>query len=159
MSRLRTFVHSLKFRLTLGAVAALAVGMTVAALLLISQTERDTLASQREHQVSETARTAQVLSRRVVDLQRALQATASQLDPQTLADSTRLAQFIKTKPVLNAMFASVFVVSPAGHIVLLQRGETQSFPGSDLADRAYVERTLIEKRPFISEPMVSLYLH
>src|SRR5450756_956870 len=73
MSRLRTFVHSLKFRLTLGAVAALAVGMGVVALLLVRQTERDTLASQREHQVSETVRTAQVLARRIFDLQRALQ--------------------------------------------------------------------------------------
>jgi diguanylate cyclase len=155
MSRLRTFVHSLKFRLTLGAVAALAVGMGVVALLLVRQTERDTLVSQRQHQVGETVRTAQVLARRVVDLQRALEVTASQLDPQTFGDSRRLAEFIHSKPVLNAIFSSVFVVSPAGTIVLLQQGSLQSFPGSALGDRPYVRLTFEQKRPLVSAPMLS----
>lgn len=155
MTRLRTFTQSLKFKLTIGAVSALAIGLCVFAFLLVGQTERDTLRSQYEHQQSETVRTARVLARRVAELQRALQVTAAQLDPQTLANPSLLADFIRSKPALNAMFASVFVVASAGDIKILQTGGVQTFPGSMLEDRTYIRRTFAEGRPIISAPMVS----
>jgi diguanylate cyclase (GGDEF)-like protein/PAS domain S-box-containing protein len=155
MSRLRSFADSLKFRLTLGAVASLTLGMGFVALLLMRQAEHDTLASQRQRQVTETARIGQILARRVVDLQRALQVTAAQLDPPTLADRERLAEFIRAKPVLNAMFSSVYVVSTEGRMLVLEQGHMQSLPDTLLTDRPYLQRTLAEGRPVVSDPVIS----
>ena len=155
MSRLRTFLDSLKFRLTLGAMAALAVGMGIVALLLVQQAEHDTLDAQRVRQIGETVRTSQVLARRVVDLQRALQATATQFEPSMLLDRERLAEFVRTKPVLNAIFASVFVASSDGKLLLLQQGNERSEPNTPLGDRAYINQTLVERRPVSSEPVIS----
>lgn len=148
-------VHSLKFRLTLGAVAALAVGMSIVAFLLVQETERDTLAAHRQRQVSETVRATQVVSRRIIELQRALQVTAVQLTPQIVADKAQLAEFIRTKPVLNAMFSSVYVVSTDARLILLQREGVQTFPDTSLADRAYIRETLTHGRAAVSEALTS----
>lgn len=150
MARLWTMVHSLKFRLTVGAVLSLAVGMGIVAVLLVWQTERDTLLGDEQRQMSETVRVAKVLSRRVVELQRALKVTAEKLTPETVADRLRLAAFIGSQPVLNSMFSSVFVVGSDGRMLLLQRDGTQSFPGTDLTDRAYIRDSLIRGGPRIS---------
>lgn len=154
-SRVRNFVRSLKLRLTLGVVAVLVLGMGAVATLLVQHAERDTLATQRQRQMSETVRTAQVLARRAIDLQRALQVTAAQLDPSTVSDSPRLAAFIAAQPVLTEVFSSVYVVSPAGKIEILKQRGALTFPGSDLSDRPYIRRTLEARRPFISGVVAS----
>jgi diguanylate cyclase (GGDEF)-like protein/PAS domain S-box-containing protein len=155
MTRLRTIVHSLKFRLTLGAVAALALGMGIVAFLLIQETERDTLAAHRQRQISETVRVSQVVSRRIVELQRALHVTAVQLTPQIMADPARLAEFIRTKPVLNAVFSSVFLVSSDARLILLQREGMQTTPNTDLSARAYIRESLAQGHPTVSEALSS----
>lgn len=146
---------SLKFRLTLGAVGALAVGMGIVAFLLIQDTEQETLAAHRQRQISETVRVSKVVSRRIVELQRALQVTAVQLTPQIAADQASLAEFIRTKPVLNAVFSSVFVVSSDARITLLQHGGVQTFPGTDLSARPYIRETLAHGRATVSEALSS----
>jgi hypothetical protein len=57
-----------------------------------------------------------MLSRRVVELQRALRAFAGQLDSATLADAARPAAFMQTKPVLRELFSSLSVASIDGQV-------------------------------------------
>lgn len=155
LARIRAILDSLKVKLTLGSVAALAVGMGIVAFLLVRQTEHDTLASQRLRQMSETVRVSRVLSHRVIELQRSLQVTAAQLDPATMSDPRLLADFIKSKPVLNAMFSSVFVSSASGEMLMLDQVNILSKPGIGISDRRYIAQTLQEGRPIVSEPLVS----
>lgn len=155
ISRVRNFTRSLKLRLTLGVVAVLVVGTGAVAGLLVWHAERDTVAAQRHRQMSETVRTAQVLARRAIDLQRALQVAAAKLDPATVGDRTRLAAFIGALPVLNSMFASIHVVLPSGRMEFLQQDGVVSFPGLDLLDRPHIRMTLQERRPLISSAFTS----
>ena len=81
---------SLKLRITLAAIAGLVLGVGLSTAGLLRQAERDTLSAQRYREMTETVRTASVLSRRVIDLQVALQATAARIEPTTLADNSRI---------------------------------------------------------------------
>ncbi len=155
LARLGVVFDSLRFRLTFSAVAALALGMGIVAFALLRQTERDTVAAQRLRQMGETVRMSQILSRRVVDLQRALQLTSGQIDAATLADPQQLLRFMEARPVLDAMFSSVFVTSGKGRLLVLSQGRVLSMPNTDLSDRKYLAQTLADGRPVVSEPITS----
>ncbi len=144
---------SLKLRITLAGIAALVLGIGLITLLLVNRAERDTLTAQRQRELGEPVRMAAVLSRRVVELQRALQAVAAQLDEATLADDAALEQFIKTKPVLRGMFANVYVAMPNGEMRLFADEKGMRRPKLNIADRDYFRRTLAEGRPIVSEPI------
>ena len=144
---------SLKLRITLGGIAALVLGIGLITVLLVNRAERDTLTAQRQRELSESVRMASVLSRRVVALQRALQAVAAQLDEATLADDAALERFITNKPVLRGMFANVYVATPDGQMRLFADEAGMRRPNLNLSDRDYFRRTLKEGRPIVSEPI------
>ena len=152
---LRGASDSLKLRITLSALGALVLGIGLTTALLVQQAERDTLTSAQRREVSEAARTAALLSRRVVDLQRALQAAGAQLDPQTLADETRLAAFIHSEPVLRGLFANVFAASVDGRVRLYSDSAGMRRPDLDISDREYFKRTIAEQRAIVSEPVTN----
>ena len=151
IDRLFTALASLKLRITLGAVAALALGIGLTTALLVQQAERETLAANRHRELAEVVRTAGVLSQRVIDLQRALRATAAQLDPATLADEARLADFIESKPVLRGLFANVFAATPDGTMRVYADATGVRHPTVNVADREYFIRTLAGQRPIVSD--------
>jgi len=147
----RAALGSLKWRITLGTVAGLALGISVITALLVHRAEVDTLAAQRQRELGEAVRTASVLSRRVVDLQRALQAAASQLDPATLADEKRLGEYVRNQPVLRAMLTNVFVATAEGKVRVFFDADGIRPPDLRLGDRDYFRRTVAERRPIVSE--------
>ena len=144
---------SLKLRITLGGIAALVLGIGLISVLLVNRAEHDTVSAQRQRELGESVRMASVLSRRVVELQRALQATAAQLDEATLADDAALEHAIKGMPVLRGMFANVYIAAPAGQVRVYADAAGTSRPNLNLADREYFRRTLAEDRPIVSEPL------
>ena len=144
---------SLKLRITLAGIAALVMGISLITVLLVNRAERDTLTVQRQRELGESVRMAAVLSRRVIELQRALQAVAAQLDEATLADDAALERFIKSKPVLRGMFANVYVAVPNGQMRLFADEIGLRRPNLNIADRDYFSRTLSEGRPIVSEPI------
>ena len=83
---LASALGSLKARITLGGVGALVLGIGLITVLLVNRAERDVLKAQRQRELSASVSTAAVLSRRVVELQRALQVTTIQLDTETFAE-------------------------------------------------------------------------
>jgi diguanylate cyclase (GGDEF)-like protein/PAS domain S-box-containing protein len=144
---------SLKLRITLGAIAGLVLGVGLTTAGMLRQAERDTLSAQRYREMSEAVRTASVLSRRVVDLQVALQATAARLDAPTLADDARLAAFIESQPVLRSLFANVFATGADGRMRVYADASGIRHPEVNLSDRAYFQRTVEERRALVSEPV------
>ena len=144
---------SLKLRITLAAIAGLVLGVGLSTAGLLRQAERDTLSAQHYREMTETVRTASVLSRRVIDLQVALQATAARIDAATLADNTRLAGFMESQPVLRGLFANLFATTPDGQMQLYADAAGLRRPAVNLHDREYFKRTVAEQRAIISEPV------
>lgn len=144
---------SLKFRITLGVIGALALGIGMITMLLLQQAERDTLSTQHRREVNEAVRAASMLSRRVVELQRALAATAGQLDPDLLNHPQRLAAFMATQPILLSLFANVFFATPDGRMTLYVDDRGAREPGVSLNDREYFQRTVAEGRSVVSGPI------
>ncbi|MDE2160484.1 MAG: hypothetical protein KGJ30_16335, partial [Burkholderiales bacterium] len=153
--RLRALSGSIKTRVTLAAVAALALGIGLTTLILVTAAERATLATERDRELQEGVRTAAILTHRVVDLQRALQATASTLDEPTLRDRVRLAAFMDSKPVLRGLFSSLFVAAPDGRLLTLVGADGARASRLSVSDRPYFTRTVAEQRPIVSEPVAS----
>jgi diguanylate cyclase (GGDEF)-like protein/PAS domain S-box-containing protein len=152
-ARLAAALGSLKLRVTLGAVGALALGIGLTSAILLHQAERDTLAAQRERELAAAERGAAALSRHVIGLQRALQSTAARLDPATLADDARLAAFIASQPVLRGMFANLFAVAADGTMRFHTDPAAMRRPAVNVAEREYFRRTVAEQRAVVSEPL------
>ncbi len=149
--RLRDALGSLKLRITLGGLAALVLGITLTSLLLVNRAERATLATEREHELAESVRTAALLSRRVVELQRALASLTPRLDVATLADTSALIRFAEGQPFLRSLFPMLSVADRQGRILLYANEKGIGPLDASVADREYFRRTLTEQRPQMSE--------
>ncbi|MCY7315298.1 MAG: hypothetical protein LH480_06635 [Rubrivivax sp.] len=68
--------------------------MALTTVVLEREAEHHTILAQHERELNEGVRAAGVLSRRVVELQRALVATAHLIDEPLLADTARLDAFV-----------------------------------------------------------------
>jgi diguanylate cyclase len=152
-SRLASAFGSLKLRIGMGSIAALTLGIGLVTALLVRQADTDTMLAQSQREQIDATHTADVLSQRAVDLQRALQATAAQLDADTLVDDDRLAAFMEAKPVLRGMFSNVFAAEADGRMRIFVDAAGARRPVLNLADRDYFKRTLAEARPVISPPL------
>lgn len=152
-ARLAAAFGSLKLRVTLGTVGALVLGIGLTSAILLHQAERDTLAAQRHRELAEAVRGAAALSRHVIDLQQALQASAARLDPETLADDARLAAFIESQPVLRGMFANLFAAKADGTLRLYADATGLRRPAMNLNEREYFRRTVAEQRAIVSNPL------
>ena len=147
---------SLKLRITLGAVTTLIVCIGVTTAVLVRQAERDTLAAQQHRELDEAVRTAAMLSNRVVELQRALQATATQFSAETLPDDDQLAAGLLAQSAMRRMFSVLYVADIAGEVRALADAAGVRRPAMDLTHRVYFQRTLREQRAIISEPLSAL---
>ncbi len=146
---------SLKVRITLGTIAALVLGIGLTTAVLLQRAERDTLSAQNERELNEAVRAAGVLSRRVVELQRALQVVAAQLDQTTLADDTKLDAFMHAQPVLRELFSTLSVASLDGQVRVFVDEAGTRHPQLNVSDRDYFRRTVAEQRPIVSDPFQS----
>ena len=148
--RLRDAGGSLKLRITLGGIAALGLSIALTSLLLVSRAERATLATEREHELTESVRTAALLSRRVIELQRALASVVPQLDAATLASEPALARFAKNQPFLRRLFEMLFIADREGRVRMYADEQGIGPQNGDVADREYFRRAVAEGRSQIS---------
>lgn len=147
---------SVKLRVTLASLASLALGIGAITALVSARAERDLLASQRHRELTESVRTADILSHRLVHLQRAIQAAARQLETRALKDDEENSRYLESNQVLRSLFSSLFVVPPTGEMRWLVDESGLRPVDVDLSKRSYVQHTLGERRPLISEPIRSL---
>lgn len=154
-ARLAYALGSLKLRITLSALAALVLGVGLTTVLLVRQAERATLATQRDRELADTVHIATLLSRRVVERQKALSASAAQVDAEMLGDPQRLGAFLEAKPLLRGLFSSVFVAGADGRMRLIADASGTRRSDVNLGDRDYFRRALEERRGQIGEAVAS----
>jgi hypothetical protein len=146
---------SLKLRLALTGMAAIGLSVALTTVLVLhnveQRNERSILDTERAH----AERLAGVLSTRVLGLQSALRAAADQLPMGSIEDFDTMSAFLKSKPVLRVLFSSVFIATPDGRIVALTDVDGTRAPQLSIAERAYFQRTLAQRRPVVSEPVAS----
>ncbi|MDP9901310.1 sensor domain-containing diguanylate cyclase [Variovorax ginsengisoli] len=149
--------NTLKLQITLGGIAALVLGISLVSALTVRRAETDTLRAERLRELTASVRTAALVSRRVVALQRALQVTALEMTPDTLIDEKTLGRFLVTKSVLLNMFDNIFVLELDGQLKLAATERGLIRPDVNVGDRAYFQRTVAESRPLVSPPLPSRF--
>ncbi len=154
--RLGRAFGSLKLRLGLAAVFALALGIGTSTTVLVLRAQADTLADYSALEVAEAVRVARVLSLQVVQQQQALAVLAQQLPPPlVLADSPALRQKLQGLQVLLPMFDSITLVDARGRGILTFDSQGVRPAPIDISDRTYFHRSRTERRPLVSELVVS----
>lgn len=150
---LRPWMTSLKARLALGALTALFAGIALTLMHMSDLTVSQLLqqSTVREHGV--VRQMAGVVGHRVARLQQALAVTGEQMDRSLLEQPTRLHEFLSTKVVLRAEFASLFVADAAGHVRRLADEAGVRPVALSVHDRDYFKQALATGRPVISEPL------
>lgn len=152
---MRQALGSLKLRMTVTGIVALVLGIFLATLVLVRHAEHDTLAERRQRETEETARTAAVLSSRVVTLQNTLRIVAAQIDERTLHDAAALGRFMTDQAVLRDMFSNVFAAAPDGQVRIYATRDGVQPVRFSVADRPHFRQTLAEGRPIISQALPS----
>ena len=143
---------SLKLRITVGGIAALVVGIGLITALLVVRAQRDTLNMQLVRESSETVRTAGLLSRQVVELQRALASVAPQFKDIAADDRGAAMRLIESQQVLRQIFTNVFAASADGRVLVTADSRQVYLPASlNIADRDYFQKTVRENRAIISD--------
>jgi diguanylate cyclase (GGDEF)-like protein/PAS domain S-box-containing protein len=153
--RLAAALGSVKLRITLASIVALALGIGFITLLVVGRAERDLLGDQQQRELGESVRTAEILSRRIVSLQRALQAAAHQMETMDLREDAEVFRFLESKQVLRSLFNGIFTISPQQRMRLLIDEKGARTFDLDVSQRAYVQRIFATKQPVISEPVQS----
>jgi len=152
---LRHWLGSLKLRLSLGGIFALALGIGVTTTVLEQRARVDTLAAREQADIAEAERVARMLGRQVLLQQRALAAVAEQLPVQSLGQPTALREYLHGKPTTKLLFDSVTIVDADGLPRLMQDADGMHRSEVSLADRPFFRTALAERRAVISEPTVS----
>lgn len=155
--KLAGWLPSLKWRLTLGSVLALSLAIALITTALLRRAEADLLAAQRQSELSEAARSAAVLSRRLIELQRVLAGVGTRLDAEILADEKKLLDFMDARSALLALYYSIVVAAPDGTTLARLDGQGARKPTQSVGDRSFFTRTLREERPIVSEPLISRF--
>ncbi|WP_284617959.1 sensor domain-containing diguanylate cyclase [Aquabacterium humicola] len=146
-------LQSLKWRLTAGTLLALTLGLLALGAALLGRAGQDTVDAQRVYEIGDAAQTAAVLSRRVIEQQRALQAVAGRLDARMLDDDTRLFGFFADQPLLLSMFHQLAVTGVDGHARLRHDARGLHRAPLYLGDSDQLRQTVAEGRPLISPPL------
>jgi diguanylate cyclase (GGDEF)-like protein len=154
-SRLAGWLVSMKVRITLASIVCLALGISSITALVVTRAKQDLLDSQRQRELADSVRTADILSHRLVHLQRALQAASNQMKALGVADDTAYSRFLEKGPVLRGLFGGLFIIALDGQMRWLVDETGLRFVNLDLSKRLYVQETLRELRPVISEPLRS----
>jgi diguanylate cyclase len=153
--RWRKLFGSMKVRVIVPAILALAASMVATTVLLVSQTERDTLAERQRVELGEAARTAAQLSLRVVEQQQMLSAAAQMMSPEVMTHLPAQRQFLVSQDVLATLFQSIFLIQPDGRMTWLRDHAGLHPTEVNVLDRAYFSQTLAERRPVVSAPVIS----
>ncbi len=153
--RLENALGSLKARITMGGIMALVLGIGVITTILVGRTEHDLLEAQQQHELSEAVRTASLLGHKVILLQRGLASVGQVLDAPLMKDPAALNEFMRTKPLLQTFFASIYIAAPDGRVLVMYDEKGVYQPELNIAKGINFRRAMAEGRPIISDPLMS----
>src|SRR5215203_940636 len=112
-------LRSLKVRIALAGAVLILASVALTVIFVLREVGRSSEQIVLDSQEDDARRIAATVSQRLVGLQRALRSVALQLPPATLGDTPKLTEFVQNQGVLATLFASVFIVSLDGRIVLV----------------------------------------
>ena len=153
--RLSAVLHSLSFRLTLVSLLALGLGMAVITGLLVNQAERELLRAQQDREIRDVSEMAAILSRRVVNRQRALADTVRDLPLDLMLSDERFGQWLADQRALHGLFHYVYIADPDGDVRLQVDAAGVRHPVANVSDRAYFQQAMKERRPVVSDAVAS----
>jgi diguanylate cyclase len=151
---LRDWVATLKFKIMVMAIVTAVLSAAVTTQLVLTTNQADTQRLLLRQDADDRERTAALLSTKIQLLDAALKAVAGRVTPLLLDNPEALTAFLRDKPVLEALFDSVFVARPDGHIpIRFQRGVIDP-SAPNVRDREYFQRVIKSGRSFVSGAMV-----
>ena len=152
---LAAVLRSLKFRIAMGGMlaVALAIGLTTAQLL--HRAERDLLQAARQAGLVEVVRSARLLDERLRQSQQLLHHSIRQVPAGPPTDLPALRAFIESAAMLRASFDAVSVADRDGRLAIRWDGKDYREWGGSLADRAYFKTAVGEGRPAASDLIIS----
>jgi diguanylate cyclase (GGDEF)-like protein/PAS domain S-box-containing protein len=153
--RLRYLSGSLKMRLALASLLLIAASVAVTVVLVLEAMEQRSQRAVLDSEVANAERIGLVMSARIVSLQRALRAASAQLPTDRLADPAAVRDYLDNQQVLRSLFDSVFVADARLQLIAVAEDGNVRATHIDASDRAYVRRTVHERRAVISQPGVS----
>ena len=155
IKRVHRLFGSLKLRLALASLVLIAgsVGLTV--VLVLQAMEARSQRAALDAELSNAERMAAVLSSKLVELQNGMRAAAAALPVDRINETAALHAYLQDQAVLRSLFGSVFIVTRDGRLRVGSDAQGVHDWNIDATDRDYVRRTLRERRPTISGPIVS----
>lgn len=154
MTSLKAAASSLKLRLTVATALVVGVCVIATSALTLREVELRTERAVLDLEAGNAERMASLVSHRVVALQAALRAAAEAMPKASLDDADAQRAALLALPVLRTMFYSVFVARPDGRLVAHGDANGVRETQTDIGDRHYFRKTLSERQPWISEPLV-----
>ena len=153
--RLHYLGGSLKMRLALAGLVLIAASVALTVVLVLRAMEQRTQRAVLDSEVATAERIGQVLSTKIVSLQTALRAAAVTLPADRVNDPAAVAAYLRSQTVLSSLFDSVFVADARLHLVAVAENAGVRATDIDASDRAYIRRTVRDRRSVISQPGIS----
>ena len=153
--RLHYLFGSLKLRLALASLVLIAASVALTVVLVLQAMEQRSQRAVLDSEVANAERIGLVLSAKIVSLQKALRAASTLLPADAGARPGEVRAFLDNQNVLRSLFDSVFVADADLHLVAVAENGRVRTMDIDASDRAYIRRTVHDRRPVISQPGIS----
>ena len=155
LRRLHSLSGSLKVRLALASFVLIAASVALTVVLVLRAMEQRSQRAVLDSEIANVERIAMVMSVKIVSLQKALRAASSQLPVDRLSSPAAVTAYLQDQQVLGSLFDSVFVADANLQLIGVAENGTVRATHIDASDRAYIRRTVHDRRPVISQPGVS----
>lgn len=152
--RWRVLAGSMLLRLALGSLLLTLGTIALTTWLLINDAEGETEAREEQRALAEVTRSADILSRRVLEYQRSLTVTAAGLDTAQLDRPDGWRSVLAQQPLLLSNFYRVLLARPDGHLLGYSDHLGLHPFEADLSSRPYFQATVREARPVISPALL-----
>lgn len=151
---LRDWVATLKFKIMVMAIVTAVLSAAVTTQLVLTSNQADIQRLLLRQDADDRERTAALLDTKIQMLDTALKAVGNRVTPSLLDNADALTGFLRDKPVLEALFDSVFVALPNGNIIVrFQRGVVDP-SAPNVRDRDYFQRVLKSGSSYVSGAML-----
>ena len=153
--RLHYLFGSLKLRLALAGLVLIAASVALTVVLVLRAMEQRSQRAVLDSEVANAERIGLVVSAKIVSLQKSLRAASAQVPVDRLDRPEAVSAFLEQQVVLRSLFDSVFVADARLHMSAVAENGSVRATDIDASDRAYIRRTVLERRPVISQPGIS----
>ncbi len=155
LRRLHSLSGSLKARLALASFVLIAASVALTVVLVLRAMEQRSQRAVLDSEIANVERIAMVMSAKIVSLQKALRAASSQLPVDRLSSPAAVTAYLQDQQVLGSLFDSVIVADANLQLIGVAENGAVRAIHIDASDRAYIRRTVHDRRPVISQPGVS----